>query len=286
MCRYHGQHLVISNLPNLLSRKDLLRELVAAELRSSTAQTRLGWLWWLLDPLLMMVIYWLIVVELLGKGRENYYPYWVFIFFGLITWRHFSTSAGKAAGVLSGRQTLIRTVPFPTMLLPIATVLSSFFFFLCAMVVLGVMAILAPKPHHSGDLLPLIQLPALLLLQLTIVTGVALILSCLGVLYRDLGELVPHLLRAGFYLSPGLYGVDLVKSAIENRFSPDVAQGVFSLYMLNPFAILITGYRSSIFYGDYLAWPYWIVLMVEAVGLMVVGYLVYQHYDRRVIKFL
>lgn len=277
---------MISNLPNLLARKDLLRELIAAELRSSTAQTRLGWLWWLLDPVLMMMIYWLIVIELFGRGRDHYHPYWVFIFFGLITWRQFSTSAGRAAGVLSGRQTLIRTVPFPTMLLPVATVLSSFFFFLCAMVVLGGMAVIAPAPHHSGNLLPLIQLPALLLLQLAIVTGIALVLSCLGVLYRDLGELVPHLLRAGFYLSPGLYGVDLVKGALDARFNSEVAGGLFSLYMLNPFAVLITGYRSSIFYGEYLAWPYWITLIVEAAGLMVVGYMVYQHYDRRVIKFL
>lgn len=277
---------MISNWSNLIARRDLLRELVMSELRSSTAQTRLGWLWWLLDPLLMMMVYWLIVVELFGRGREQYTPYWLFIFFGLITWKHFAGSVSRAAMVLSRKQGLIRAVPIPTMIFPLAGVVSGFFFFLCGFAVLVVMSLLAPHPAHSGNLLPLIQIPLLMALQIIIVAGISLPLSCWGVLYRDLGELIPHILKAGFYLTPGLYGIDLVREVAINKLGPGTGQVVFSIYMLNPFAGLITGYRDAMFYGEFLEPVYWTTLVIEAVVIFIPGYLIYQHYDRRVVKFL
>jgi ABC-type polysaccharide/polyol phosphate export permease len=276
---------MISNLPNLVARRDLLVELVRSDLRSSTAQTRLGWLWWLLDPLMMMLVYFVIVVELFGRG-DMYSPYWLFVFFGLITWKHLTGSVNRASNVLSRRQGLIRAVPFPTMVLPLSGVLSMFVFFLCGFAVLTAMAIVAPLPHHSGGMLPLIQIPLLMILQVIMIAGIALPISCIGVLYRDLSELIPHALQAGFFLSPTLYGADLVERTAIDRLGPQLGAMVYALYMLNPFAIIITGYRDSMFYGRFMEPQHWIVLLIEAAAILFIGYRIYQHYDRRVIKFL
>lgn len=277
---------MISNVTNLIARRDLLRELIVSELRSSTAQTRLGWLWWLLDPLLMMGVYWLIVVELLGRGRSAYDPYWLFIFFGLITWKHFTGSINRAARVLSSRQSLIRSVPFPTIVLPLSGVLSMFFFFLCGFGVLVLMAVVARPEAHSGDMLPLIQVPLLMAVQVLIVIGLALPISCLGVLYRDFAEFLPHVLHGCFFLSPVLYGVDVVQRAAIDRFGPQWGEIVFVLYMLNPFAAIISGYRDAMFYGTFMDARMWIILLMETVVILIPGYLMYLHYDRRVVKFL
>lgn len=276
---------MISNLPNLIARRDLLGELVRSDLRASTAQTRLGWLWWLLDPLLMMLIYFVIVVELFGRG-DMYAPYWLFVFFGLITWKHFTGSVNRASNVLSRRQGLIRAVPFPTMVLPLSGVLSMFVFFLCAFAMLLVMAMIAPLPQHSGAAWPVIQVPLLMLLQVLVIAGVALAVSCIGVLYRDLSELIPHALQAGFFLSPTLYGADLVQRTALERLGPQLGAAVYAVYMLNPFAIIITGYRDALFYGRFMHPQHWMVLLIEAAALLIIGYRIYQHYDRRVIKFL
>jgi ABC-2 type transport system permease protein len=181
---------------------------------------------------------------------------------------------------------LIRAVPFPTMVLPLSGVLSMFFFFLCGFGIAVVMMIAARPTNHSGSFLPLIQVPLLMVLQLMIVIGVSLMASCIGVKYRDFAELLPHALHACFFLSPVLYGIDVVQSAAVNRFGETTGGTVFALYMLNPFAGLITGYRDAMFYGEFLDAKLWIVLIVEAVALFVLGYLIYQHYDRRVVKFL
>jgi len=286
---------MISNWSNLLARKDLLRELVRSELRSSTAETKLGWLWWFLDPLLLMLIYWAIVVGILGRGKEQYAPYPVFLLCAIITWKHFATAVGTSTKILRSREPLIKAVPFPTMVLPIAQVLSNFLFFSFGIAVVFVAALLIGGKNHSGDYTPLVQVPGLMVLQIIIVAGFALPLSCFGAMLIDLSGLMVHLLRIGFYVSPGLFGIDMVKTALQKldpkaaeiSWLPDQISGtLFSIYMLNPFAILITGYRDAIFYGQYLEGRYWLTLIIEAAVLFFIGYRIFQHYDRRVIKFI
>jgi ABC-type polysaccharide/polyol phosphate export permease len=277
---------MISNWTNMMARRDLLRELVTTELRVSTAQTRLGWLWWLLDPLLMMLIYWVILVKLLGRGSAAYEPYWIFIFFGLVTWKHLTNAAVRASGVLNAKKGLIKSVAFPTMVLPVSSSITAFAFFLFGFAILVVMLIVAPLPGHSGDLLPIVQVPLLMVFQLLLVAAVALPLCCLGAIYRDFNGLVPHLLRLGFYLSPGLFGVDLVQDGLSGKFGEVWGERLYYLYMLNPFAVIIAGYREALFYGTFMAPGWWGVLLVETVLFLWLGYLIYQHYDRRVIKFL
>ncbi|MDY7107668.1 MAG: ABC transporter permease [Planctomycetota bacterium] len=286
---------MISNLSNLVARRDLLRELVRSELRSSTAETRLGWLWWFLDPLLLMLIYWAIVVGVLGRGKEQYAPYPVFLLCAIITWKHFASAAGTSTRILRAKEPLIKAIPFPTMVLPLSQVLSNFLFFSFGIAVVFVASMLVGGQNHSGDYVPLVQVPALMALQIVIVAGFALPLSCFGALLTDLSGLIVHLLRIGFYMSPGLFGIDMVRDALK-RLDPKAAEIawlpenlsaiLFSIYMLNPFAILITGYRNAIFYGQYLEWRYWLILLIEAVILSCIGYRIFQHYDRRVIKFI
>ena len=95
-----------------------------------------------------------------------------------------------------------------------------------------------------------------------------------------------YVLRIGFYASPGLYGVDLVKDVLYDQLGPTLGAAVFFLYMLNPFALLIAGYRDCVFYGQFMQMEFWIILFVEATVLLFVGHWIYQHYDRQVIKFL
>jgi ABC-2 type transport system permease protein len=281
---------MLSTLSNIIIRRDLLRSLVYSEVQASTAQKRLGWFWYLLDPLLMMTIYWAVLVGILGRGRISYEPYWIFLFCGLIAWKHFAESAARATNVLRAKGDLIKSFPFPTIVLPIANVISSFIFFLFGFIVLSGMVMLASSlgmlVSHSGDLLPLLQLPGLMVLQLLIVTGIVLPLACFGALILDLSPFISHLLRMAYYLSPGLYGIDLVQQALTEKFGPSGGRVMFDIYMLNPFAIIITGYRDSVFYGRFTPLQHWVVLILEAAIFLYLGYRCYRYYDRRVIKFL
>ena len=276
---------MISSLGNLVARRDLLGALVASELKASSAGTKLGWLWWLLDPVLMMLIYWAIFAGLLGRGGAIYAPYPIFIFCALVVWKHLSSAASKSTRVLISNEAVIKSVPFPTIALPVSLVLSGLVYFLFGFAVLLAASIAWRGQHHSGNLLPLAQVPALVVLQVMIVTGICLPLATLGVLVKDVSAFTTHLLRVGFYVSPGLYGHELVRDLLERYLGAAGSAGYF-IYMLNPFAGLITGYRDCVFYGRFIEPGSWAVLVIEAALVLWLGNVFYRHYDRRAIKYL
>ena len=271
---------MISNWSNLVARRDLVRELTLSELRSQSQETRFGWLWWLVDPLIMMLIYWAVVVGIFERG-QRYTPYPVFILCAVLAFKHLSSVLNSSAKVLRAREGLIKSIAFPTMVLPFTLVLAGFSNFLFGMLVLIGTALAFERPLGA----PLIQLPLLLAIQLVVVSGLALVVSCLGALVRDLAGFLGHVLRIGFYLSPTLYGFDMVQERFAQMDGWWAEWGPW-LYLLNPLAGLINGYREALFYGRFMATEYWLLLLVQAVLLLAVGYRTFQYFDRRVIKFL
>jgi ABC-type polysaccharide/polyol phosphate export permease len=269
-----------STWPNIVSRRDLLRELTLSELRARSNESRLGWLWWLIDPLIMMLIYWGIVVGIFGRGH-HYQPYPVFVLCALLPWKHLQSALTNAAKLLRNNEGVIKAIPFPTMVLPMANVLAGFSYFLAGMVVLFGAALVAGRPLG----LPLIQLPALMAAQLLLVAAFSLVSTSFGALIRDLSGFLTHVTRVLFYACPALYGVDLVRERAAS-LGGWLGAWIPTLYMLNPFAILFEGYRHALFYGTFLEAHHWGVLGLEAVVLFALAQRVYRYYDRRVIKFL
>ena len=269
-----------STWPNIVSRRDLIRELALTELRSRTAESRLGLLWWLFDPLIMMLIYWGIVVGVFGRGG-HYRPYPVFVLCALLPWKHLQSALTTCASLLRANEGVIKAIPFPTMVLPIAEVLAGFSYFLGGLVVLLAAAAVARLPMGAS----LLQLVPLMAAQILLVGACALVSTSFGALIRDLPGFLVHVTRVLFYATPALYGVDLVRERAAKLHAPwDV--WVPTLYMLNPFALLIEGYRQAIFYGGFLEPWQWALLLAESAVLFAIGQRVYRYYDRRVIKFL
>ena len=277
---------MISSLHNIVARRDLLKELVQSELRISIAGSKLGWLWWFFDPVLMMLIYWGIVAGLFGRGGDRYDPYPLFIFCALVTWKHFATSVGRALTLLRSNERLIKSVAFPTMVLPLSRVFSGFVYFLAGFAILLVATVIWPSSDHSGTYWSVLQVFPLMVFQLAITAGVCLAMSCYGALLQDLRLFVTHVLRVGFYVSPGLYGIDMIQRKLEVSVQAPWSTLLYGAYMANPFALLISGYRNAVLYGAAVPWHWWLTLTAEASFVLWLGYRIYQHHDRRVIKFL
>jgi len=277
---------VTSSLANLFARRDLVRELTRSEIRSDSADSSVGVLWWLVDPLLMMAIYSLLVVGILGKGTSVGAPYPLFVLCALTPWKQLTVAVGRCTRLLRAKESLIKSVPFPTIALPLSVVGSSFAYFLAAFAVLTVAAMSWPGLSHEGRLLPLMQLPFLMAFQLAAVTGLALATACFGVLVRDLSNVMTYFLRAAFYLTPALYPAERMHAELVARAGEVTGERLFWLYMANPFASLLTGYRDALLFGRFLEARFWLALALSSLVLLAFGWAVYQHYDRRVIKFL
>jgi ABC-type polysaccharide/polyol phosphate export permease len=249
---------------------------VVADLKVTSAESRLGWLWWLVDPLLMMGIYWLFVMVLLGRHHYPRYP--IFVGCGLLAWRHFATSAGGAASVLRSYGDEIRSASFPTLVLPLAHLLSQSVFLAASLLALCV----AAAAHGVALGWTLLQLMPLLILQVALVGGVCAGLACLGVMVKDLDNFLGHALRVGWYLSPGIYGADLIAERAQSLGWTWLPR----LYNLNPFALLFEGYRAALHTPRWLEPSVWLLLAVQALGTLALGYAFYLRHDRRLVKFL
>ncbi|MDP6891213.1 MAG: hypothetical protein QF471_07770, partial [Phycisphaerales bacterium] len=96
--------------------RHLLGAIVRYDLKASLITSRVGFLWWFVDPALLILIYWVFIVILLGRGA--YAPYPLFIGCALFPWRYFVRCVGNGASILRSRRTLIRSAKFSTIVLP------------------------------------------------------------------------------------------------------------------------------------------------------------------------
>ncbi|MEX0788944.1 MAG: ABC transporter permease [Anaerolineales bacterium] len=211
---------------------ELVYFLIWRDVRVRYKQTLLGAAWAILQPFLTMVIFSIFFGELAGMSSDGF-PYPIFSYVGLLPWGFFESGVTKAAGSLVAGRHLITKVYFPRLAIPLASVASGLVDFGLAFVVLiGMMAYyrVAPSPALWG-------LPLFLLLALSTALGVSLWLSALNVSYRDIGYLLPFLLRAWFFLTPVTYAANLVPEAYR------------SLYALNPMTGVVEGMRWAML-GD------------------------------------
>lgn len=218
-------------LRKLWSRRELLRALIGTDLKLLYRNKWLGFLWTILDPLMMMLVYIIVVVVIFGQSNPRY-PAEVFT--ALIAWRWFSQTVNRSAGGITGKARLIQTVAFPKALIPTSTCLVGMVAYSC-----GLAALIPLLFVFKATLtLNLLWLPVIVAAQLLFTLGVAMAVAAIGVYFLDLENILTFGLRMWWYLSPGMYSV-------ESRIDPTIR----SLYMLNPLAGLLVSYKNILVYG-------------------------------------
>jgi lipopolysaccharide transport system permease protein len=228
--------LIREGIADIRSRRRLVRYLVTADMRKRGADTVLGNLWWVLDPLLQMVVY-VVLVTLIsrGTGIEDY-P--LFIFAAILPWKWFTASVVDATASISSQDRLIKQIAFPKIVLPVAATTAGvvgFAFGLIPLFGLMLFSIERITPY-------LLLIPVIAAVQFLFTLAVALLVSAGNVFFRDLGNVARHVLRLWFYLSPGLYSLALLE---EVNFL-DRYPFLRVLLEINPFAILFEAYRAVI----------------------------------------
>jgi ABC-type polysaccharide/polyol phosphate export permease len=252
--------LVLEGISDLLSRYRLIRYMVSANMKRTHVDTVLGQVWWVLDPLLQMAIY-VVLVEIIFRRGTPDYP--LFIFAAILPWKWFAISLGQATGSITAREGLIRQVQFPKIVLPAAGVLVGTVSFAISLIALALMYLL-----FLDRLSPwLFAIPIIAVVQLAFTLGLGLVLSALNTFYRDIQNLLGHVLRLWFYASPGLWSF---RDHLED--SPLLR----SVLQLNPMAPILESYRNEIYGtqdGLHMA-PDWLGLSIAfsfSIILIVVG---------------
>jgi ABC-type polysaccharide/polyol phosphate export permease len=227
--------LVVEAVRETLSRRRLIGYLVRADLKKKGADTLLGNLWWVIDPLLQMAVY-VILVTVIRASSQPDYP--LFIFSAILPWKWFTSSVGDSIQSVTSQERLIKQIHFPKIVLPVSAVVAGVVNFAFGLVALALLLVLFYADRISAFLV-LVALVAAV--QFVFTLAVSFVVGAINVFYRDVGNVSRHALRMWFYLSPALYSTEQLQRIASKE--PIVGH----LMSLNPFAVLFESYRAIIY---------------------------------------
>ena len=204
--------------------------LAVLEFRLKFFGSVLGYFWQLVRPLLLFGVLYFVFTELvrLGGGVNNY-P--VILLMGIIIYSFYAEATGTAVGSVPDRESLVRKVHFPRLVIPLSVVLTTFLNFVLNFIVVMVFVLASGiAPRWSWlEIIPLVI--ALTLLS----TGIGTLLAALFVRYRDVRPIWDVILQISFYGSPILYPIEKIPEENLRR-----------LIMCNPLAVIVQQARHAI----------------------------------------
>jgi len=247
----------------VLHYKQLIRSLVAKDLKLKYRGSVLGFIWSLVNPLIMLAVYTLVFKFIIRNAPEGF----VFLLLvGILAWNFFVGSLVMATGAIVDNAGLLKSVLFPRAVLPVASVMFNFAQYVLTA---GVLLPLIMVVYRVTPTPVLLLYPIFLLLQLAFLIGLALALSAISAHLRDTRHLLDVALQVLFWATPIVYTLDFVPERWR------------ALYMLSPMAPFVVAYQRIFYYG---AWPGTEVTLLAALyagAALLLGLAIFLRSDRR-----
>jgi lipopolysaccharide transport system permease protein len=187
--------------------KELFYFFTWRDIKIKYKQTVLGFLWAILQPLLMMVIFTFFFGRALNVPSQNL-PYPVFVFSGLLLWNTFSSGLTTAANSMLNNAPIIKKIYFPRLIIPVSSILVALFDFLMAFILFIPLLIFYRQPV---SLTALWCWPLALGICLVATLGPGSLLASLNVKYRDFRYVIPFTVQVLFFLTPIIYPVSMLQ---------------------------------------------------------------------------
>jgi ABC-type polysaccharide/polyol phosphate export permease len=255
------KHFGESNLTKI----DLIRTLVKRDLTVKYRGSILGYLWSMINPLLFMV-----VISLVFSQIVRDVPYYsLFALSGFLFWNLTSNSIMASTHSIVQQSALLRKVKMSAWtltLVPLFTFCTNFLLSLVPYTIICFYFRLDRVPYFW-------QLLPVLLLLLVFLSGVALTLSSINVMFRDVGHFIEPILAMAMYATPIVY----------NRFSPSFSDRARELLGYNPMTHFVEAGRSSLFYQELISLERWSLLLALSFTSITVGVFVYRKLSRQFI---
>ncbi len=235
----------------------LVAVLVRRELGARYRASLLGYFWSLLNPLFLLIVYSVVFTTIFEPRAVGMDPYPLFLFTGLLPWLFLSGALLDSAMTLIDNGPLLAKVMCPPEIFPAVTVISHLVHHILALpVLIAALAVCAVAGWISFPW-TIVFLPLALVPWVLLTGGLALGISALAVHFRDLRDLLGHLLTVFFFASPIIYSLEGLGDS-----------WVQPILVLNPMVSMVAVYRSVAFAGPLAAPRHWAMAM----GLAVVAW--------------
>jgi ABC-2 type transport system permease protein len=263
-----GSKLVRTLIRHARTHHYALSNFIARDLRIKYRGTLLGYLWSLLEPLSLVLVYWFVFSVIAQRGGPDY-P--LVVILGVLPYTFFSSVITGGAAALTANRALIRRIYLPREIFVLGQAGTQLVVFLASLLaVIPFQVAYGQLPGWSA-----LWLPAVVLGIACLATGLALVFACANVMYRDVAYLLKVLLRLGFYATPVIYPLRLVP--------PDL----LDIYLMNPMAAYISLLRSCLTNAP-IQVPSLYILEAAALSLLafLLGAWVFARLETTVVKYL
>jgi len=227
--------------------RDLVLYKTYAELRTESERTYVGFLWWIVEPVLSMFVYYLVFQVIMQRRTEDYVA---FLFVGLVPWRWLATSVTHGASSILSERSLMQQVYLSKLVFPTVSLLTDTFKFLVVFVL--VLAFVVISGFGVGP--QYLALPLVLVVQLFLITGLTTLAAAVTPFLPDIRIVLSNLIRLWFFLSGVFWDVKSFSAEMQHYLR------------LNPMTVVIESYRDILLYDS---WPaVGKLLMIGALGLL------------------
>ena len=244
--------------------------LVYSDLKCNVSATLLGGIWWVLDPLILMAVYYFLIHLVFGRGGDDFH---IFVLVGIIFFQLFARSINSSMNALSGNKALICKLTIPVILYVLAPIVVRVFF-----ACVGILVVIAMTGFNLNLYVSTAFVLILLLAFFSFAVGI--LLSMLNLILRDTSKVVGYIIRMLFFMSPVLYPASRILDAER------IPQSVKDLYMLNPLAIIIEWARDLLMEAISIDSYDLITLSLAVLALLQVALLLFRFFSPIIVKAL
>jgi len=247
--------------------RELIWALALKELRVRYKRSVLGFVWALLNPLLMMLVLTVVFGTLM---RFTIPHYSIFLLSMLLPWTFFSQGLAYSVESIVGNGELLKKVRVATLVFPVAAVISNIINFLLSLIPLMLLIVVLRFPlYWTWVYLPI---PMLGLFFFTL--GVAFFFATINVYYRDVSHIIQIILSAWFYFSPVIYSLDFIPAKYH------------WLFRMNPMLYVLNGFRLSIYYGLLPSKPSMAMSLACGFLALMIGFMIFRRYEKSFVYYV
>ena len=249
------------NFKELKEYRDLFYFLVWRDIKALYAQTILGFLWAILQPLIQILIF-TIVFGKVAKISTEGIPYILFSSVAIIPWTYMSQAMTQSSQSLVAGQNLLGKVYFPRLIFPLTPILAKFVDFGISMLIILVVIFY----YHVVPTWNLLLFPLFLVMMMCISVGIGIWLSSMAIRFRDVKHAMPFVVRMLMYTAPIVYSA----SSIPEKYR--------MIYSLNPLVGVIEGFRACLL-GIPVPWFYIWPGIISTIFLLFSGIFYFQRIE-------
>ena len=233
------------------------------ELRLRFIRSKLGALWMVIHPLMQVLIFATILSEVLSAklpGVESKHAYALYLMAGILCWTLFAETISKCLTLFIESGNLMKKMAFPRICLPL--IAAGTMIVNNALLLLAIFGVFAVMGHFPP--MQVLWLPVLILLTISFAMAIGLLLGVLNVFMRDIGQVVPVIPQAMFWLTPIVYSIGILPERLQR------------LFQFNPLYPLVASYQNVLLFGRPPMWSELLTLVIASVAIAAVALVVFR----------